>query len=60
MSAPASLTMATKWSREFQKAIELDGWGQVEEARTSYDRYIPPYCPAWSSRILCGMPYRVP
>jgi hypothetical protein len=26
-----------KWHREFAKAIELDGWGQVEEAREIYE-----------------------
>ena len=29
--------MGGKWDKEYAKAIELDGWGQVEEAREIYE-----------------------
>ena len=32
MAAPSA-----KWNRDFQKALELDGWGQVEEAKSGYE-----------------------
>lgn len=31
------MQMGQKWDKTFGKAIELDGWGQVEEAREIYD-----------------------
>ena len=31
------MQMGQKWDKEYAKAIELDGWGQVEEAREIYD-----------------------
>ena len=35
--AQQHVLLGQKWHREFAKAIELDGWGQVEEAREIYE-----------------------
>jgi hypothetical protein len=43
-SAQQKLSLSNKWHRDFQKALELDGWGQVEEAKSGYETYPPkPY-----------------
>ena len=35
--ATTYVQLGAKWDRDLGKAIELDGWGQVEEAREIYD-----------------------
>lgn len=44
MAAPSQqkTSLANKWHRDFQKALELDGWGQVEEAKSGYETCRPP------------------
>ena len=39
MAANTSLFLVQKWTTGFNEALDLDTWGQMEEAREKYGRY---------------------
>eukprot|EP00961_Rhodomonas_salina_P188362 2541971-Rhodomonas_salina.1 len=51
--AAAKVSMGQRWEKEFNKSLELDTWGQIEEAREAYEKQVPLHPPIPCVCIRC-------
>ncbi len=54
MAAQGKVTLGQRWEKEFQNILEMDTWGQFEEAMEAYDKCVLESILTVTLTLLCS------